>query len=67
VLEYLAIHADKIVSKEKMIQAITNWNQELSLNAIEAYVHRLRSKLTNSNVDIRTVRGLGYMLSESGT
>jgi len=65
VLEYLAIHADKIVSKEQLIQAITNWSQELSLNAIEAYVHRLRGKLTNSNVDIRTVRGLGYLLSES--
>jgi len=65
VLEYLAIHADKIISKEQLIQAITNWDQELSPNAIEAYVHRLRSKLANSHVDIRTVRGLGYMLSES--
>ena len=64
VLEYLALHADKIVSKELLIQAITSWDQELTPNAIEAYVHRVRSKLQESGISIRTVRGLGYMLSE---
>jgi len=65
VLEYLATHCDKIISKEQLIQAITNMDQELSANAIEAYVHRLRNKLDGSHITIRTVRGLGYMLSEN--
>jgi len=64
VLEYLALHSEKIISKEKLIQAITSWDQELSANAIEAYVHRLRTKLQDCDIVIRTVRGLGYMLSE---
>ena len=64
VLEYLALHAGQVISKEQLIQAIVNWDQELSANAIEAYVHRVRSKLGNSGVIIRTVRGFGYMLSE---
>lgn len=65
VLEYLSTHEKRIVSKEQLIQAITGWDQELSANAIEAYVHRVRKKLEHSGVTIRTVRGLGYMLGES--
>jgi two-component system OmpR family response regulator len=64
VLEYLATHARRIVSKEQLIQAITNWDKELSVNAIETYVHRVRSKIEGSGAIIRTVRGLGYMLEE---
>jgi two-component system OmpR family response regulator len=64
VLEYLATHSRRIVSKEQLIQAITAWDKELSENAIEAYVHRVRAKIEGSGVIIRTVRGLGYMLEE---
>jgi two-component system OmpR family response regulator len=64
VLEYLALHAGQVISKEQLIQAIVNWDRELSANAIEAYVHRVRGKLGDCGVIIRTVRGFGYMLSE---
>ncbi|HET7832632.1 MAG TPA: response regulator [Gallionella sp.] len=64
VLEYLATYAKRIVSKEQLIQAITSWDQELSPNAIEAYVSRVRAKIEGSGTCIRTVRGLGYMLEE---
>ncbi len=64
-LEYLASSAGRIVSKEQLIQVIGGWDQELSANAIEAYVHRVRNKLNDSGVNIRTVRGLGYILSEN--
>ncbi len=63
-LAYLANSAGRIVSKEQLIQGIGGWDQELSANAIEACVHRVRSKLGNAGVNIRTVRGLGYMLGE---
>lgn len=66
VLEYLASHARRIVSKEQLIHAITSWDQELSSNAIEAYVSRVRGKIEGSGTCIRTVRGLGYMLEETG-
>lgn len=64
VLEYLATHSRRIISKEQLIQATTGWNQNLSTNAIEAYVHRIRSKIEGFGIIIRTVRGLGYMLEE---
>ncbi len=64
VLEYLAVHTRRIVSKEQLIQALTGLGQELSENAIEAYVHRVRGKIEGSGTVIRTVRGLGYMLEK---
>lgn len=65
VLEYLALHFGQTISKEQLIQAIASWDQTLSANAIEAYVHRIRTKLGDCGVVIRTVRGFGYMLSET--
>jgi len=64
VLEVLLARADRIVSKEAIIQAVANWGEELSPNAIEVYVSRLRAKLEPAGVRIRTVRGFGYMLEE---
>jgi DNA-binding response OmpR family regulator len=67
VLEVLLARVEKIVSKESIIQAMANWGEELSLNAIEVYVSRLRAKLEPAGIRIRTVRGFGYMLEEFRT
>ncbi len=64
VLEVLLARVEKIVSKDAIIQAVANWGEELSPNAIEVYVSRLRAKLEPAGVRIRTVRGLGYMLED---
>jgi two-component system, OmpR family, response regulator len=64
VLEVLLARVEKIVSKEAIIQSVAGWGDDLSPNAIEVYVSRLRAKLEPANVRIRTVRGFGYMLEE---
>jgi two-component system, OmpR family, response regulator len=64
VLEVLLARVEKIVSKESIIQAVASWGEELTPNAIEVYVSRLRAKLEPSGIKIRTVRGFGYMLEE---
>jgi len=64
ILEYLMLHADAVVSKEKLLQAISGWDDSLGPNAIEVYVSRLRGKLDGTRVMIRTVRGVGYRLEE---
>jgi two-component system OmpR family response regulator len=64
VLEVLLARVEKIVSKEAIIQAVASWGEELTPNAIEVYVSRLRAKLDSAGVKIRTVRGFGYMLEE---
>ncbi|HEY6821955.1 MAG TPA: response regulator transcription factor [Burkholderiales bacterium] len=67
VLEVLLGKVEKIVSKEAIIESIAGWSDELSPNAVEVYVSRLRSKLEPSGIRIRTVRGFGYMLEEFKT
>ena len=62
--EVLLGKVEKIVSKEAIIQAVAGWGDDLSPNAIEVYVSRLRSKLEPAGIKIRTVRGFGYMLEE---
>ena len=64
VLEILLEKAEKVVSKESIIQLVARWDDDLSLNAIEVYVSRLRAKLEPAGIRIRTVRGFGYMLED---
>lgn len=61
ILECLTLSTGRVVSKERLQQAIVTWDQALTPNAVEVYVSRLRSKLGDA-VTIRAVRGLGYRL-----
>jgi len=62
VLQALLRRIERVVSKEQLVQEIAGWNGELTLNAVEVYVSRLRTKLEPAGIQIRTVRGFGYML-----
>jgi DNA-binding response OmpR family regulator len=64
VLEYLMQQASRVVSKEQILNAILPWGEELTLNAVEVYVSRIRLKTAGSGITIRTIRGFGYMLEE---
>ncbi|PKO72552.1 MAG: DNA-binding response regulator [Betaproteobacteria bacterium HGW-Betaproteobacteria-14] len=61
-LEILLLRAGRLVSKEQLVDHLCGWGEEVSTNAIEVYVHRLRKKLEPGGVHINTVRGLGYSL-----
>lgn len=63
-LETLLLRVGKLVSKESLLENISDWDDSLGINAIEVYMHRLRKKLLAIGVEIRTVRGLGYMLDK---
>lgn len=63
-LEALLQRAGRLVSKDALVQALCSWGDEVSNNAIEVYVHRLRKKLEPGGVRIATVRGLGYCLEK---
>ncbi len=53
---------DQILSKAKLVDRLFSYDEEVSENAIEVYVGRLRKHLDGSPVAIVTVRGLGYRL-----
>jgi two-component system OmpR family response regulator len=63
-LETLLLRVGKLVSKESLLENISDWDDSLGINAIEVYMHRLRKKLLAIGIEIRTVRGLGYMLDK---
>lgn len=62
VLEFLLDKVERVVSKDQIVSAVCSWDEDLSPNAVEVYVSRLRTKLEPSGITIRTVRGFGYML-----
>ncbi len=66
VMEYLLINAPKPASKDKLLQALTGWDKEITPNAVEVYISRLRGKLEPHGVALRSIRGFGYRLELLG-
>ena len=64
VLEVLMMRSGRVVAKEQLAEQLYGWEEEVGPNAIEVYVHRLRKKLEPAGVNIRTIRGLGYLLEK---
>jgi two-component system, OmpR family, response regulator len=62
VLWELMTPAGRVVSKSEMAEKLSDLEDYLGDNALEAFISRLRKKLSGSGVRIRTLRGLGYML-----
>ncbi|HKU88049.1 MAG TPA: response regulator transcription factor [Casimicrobiaceae bacterium] len=54
----------RVVSKEQMIDHLFGFGDDVGSNAIEVYVHRVRRKLEPFGIEIRTVRGMGYLLDK---
>lgn len=63
-LEIFLARIGRVVSKEQIIDLLCQWGEEVSANAVEVYVHRLRKKLEPANVKLATLRGLGYCLEK---
>lgn len=65
-LELLLRHADRVVSKERIEVALSAFGEEISTNAVELAVSRLRRRLepVDPGITIETVRGAGYLLRE---
>ena len=64
-LEILLQCCGRLVSKDQLVSHLCEWGEEVSPNAIEVYVHRLRKKLEPGGVHIVTIRGLGYRLEKT--
>lgn len=64
ILQQLMLASPNVVAKQKMVESLSEWDNELTVNAVEIYVSRLRSKLQDCGVEIRTIRGIGYRLDE---
>ncbi|MDH5773088.1 MAG: response regulator [Rhodospirillaceae bacterium] len=66
VLEQLMRRAGRVVAKDTIESKLYGFGDEVSINSVEANISRLRKRLLNANasVNIHTLRGVGYLLSE---
>jgi two-component system OmpR family response regulator len=62
VLETLLRKAGKVVAKQAIIESLAAFDEDLSENAVEQYVSRLRRRLAPYAITVRVARGLGYYL-----
>lgn len=62
--ECLLDHSGRIVPKERIAERLYGVGSEVEPNAVELLISRLRRKLAGTGVEIRTVRGLGYLLDD---
>ena len=67
-LQILVNHLDKAVAKEILMNRLFDIDDEVSFNALEVYISRLRRKLRKANIEISTLRGFGYRVqTKNGT
>lgn len=64
VIELLLLKEGKVVTKQQIVDHLYGWDDESNSNAVEVFIYRLRRKLEATGVDIRTVRGMGYLIEK---
>jgi two-component system response regulator TctD len=65
VLQALILKGGKPIQKAHLFGAVFGLDDEANPSAVEIYVHRVRKKLEGTGVGIATLRGLGYVLTQS--
>jgi DNA-binding response OmpR family regulator len=63
-LELLLLRSGRVISKEQFVEHLCGFDDNVTANAIEVYVHRLRRKLDPVGIHVQTVRGLGYFVAK---
>jgi DNA-binding response OmpR family regulator len=58
----LVLAAPAVVAKRRLADGLSRWDKEITDNAVEIYVSRLRPKVEGQGLAIRTVRGIGYRI-----
>jgi two-component system OmpR family response regulator len=64
ILEILLQNRGRVVSKARLTEHLSSWEAEVTFNAIDIAMHRLRKKLEPAGVNVRTIRGLGYLIEK---
>jgi DNA-binding response OmpR family regulator len=62
-LEYLVRHANKVVTRDQILNAVHNRDRMSNDRAVDVLVGRLRKKIKSKSISIQTIHGAGYMLS----
>ena len=65
--EFLLLHEliaqpGRVLTRDRLQQALYGWDEEVESNALEVHIHHLRKKFFSEL--IRTVRGVGYLVDK---
>jgi two-component system, OmpR family, response regulator len=68
-LELLMRHADHIVTRSMLLEAVWDYDFEPRGNIIDRHIYRMRQKIDGEHAQklIRTVRGAGYMITAAAS
>ena len=68
ILQTLAQRAGRVVTRDVLIEALYGFDDLIESNTLEAQISRLRRKLRDATaeVEISSLRGLGYILRKMG-
>lgn len=61
-LEVLVRRAGRTVARSALEEAVYGFDDEIASNTLDAHISRLRRKLAPANVEIHSIRGIGYLL-----
>ncbi|MBS2005303.1 MAG: winged helix-turn-helix transcriptional regulator [Cyanobacteria bacterium SZAS LIN-5] len=62
VLEMLLQRKGRVVMKTDLIEHLSNLEKDMTTNALDIVIHRLRKKIDDSGCIIQTVKGLGFII-----
>lgn len=62
VLEILIHNLGALVTKQKMAALLGDWDAQVTFNAVDIIIHRLRKKLEPFGLKLQTIRGLGFLV-----
>lgn len=63
-LKYLILNKEIVISREKLLTYIWGYDYEGETRTVDMHIKLLRDKLKDKRNYIKTIRGVGYMLSE---
>jgi two-component system OmpR family response regulator len=61
-LDKLLLRMGRVVTKDELVKALSPEDHAVGVNSVEVYVHRIRKRIENTGLFIKTVRGVGYRL-----
>ncbi len=62
VLELMIQRRGRVVFKNDLIEHLSSLERDMSSNAVDIVIHRLRKKIEHSGCSIQTVKGLGFII-----
>ena len=66
-LQYFLKRKDRVQTRESLLFSVWKFDAEVETRTVDVHIRRLRKKMTDADLKIETVRGVGYRLVEKAS